>query len=62
MIAFSPAARARVRGPHHPDPLVTRFEVAYALGQLGHWAEALQTYHEVAVLADLDGNDDPAVS
>ena len=32
------AARARVLGADHPDTLVTRYEVAYALGRLGRWA------------------------
>ncbi|MFE0094244.1 tetratricopeptide repeat protein [Streptomyces sp. NPDC059015] len=42
------AARSRVLGAGHPDTLATRYEVAYALGQLGRWTEALQTYRDVA--------------
>ncbi len=35
------AARDRVLGADHPDTLVSRREVAVALGWLGRWGEAL---------------------
>ncbi len=38
----------RLLGATHPDTLATRYEVAYTLGRLGRWAEALETYQDVA--------------
>ncbi|NEC18242.1 tetratricopeptide repeat protein, partial [Streptomyces parvus] len=44
----------------HPDTLATRYEVAYTLGRLGRWAEALATYQDVArARADVLGADHP---
>lgn len=42
------AIRVRVLGPRHPDTLVSRREVAVALGWLGRWDEALTEYRAVA--------------
>lgn len=42
------ALRERVLGAEHPDTLVSRREVAVALGWLGDWAHALTEYRRVA--------------
>lgn len=42
------AAREGVLGPDHPDTLVSRREVAVALGWLGRWTDALTVYRQVA--------------
>jgi hypothetical protein len=41
------AIRERVLGVEHPDTLVSRREIAVALGWLGRWPEALVVYREV---------------
>ncbi len=41
------AAQQQVLGPDHPDTLVTRYRVAYAVGELGNHAAALAEYREV---------------
>ncbi len=42
------AVRERVLGADHPDTLISRREVAVALGWLGRWGEALGAYRAVA--------------
>jgi tetratricopeptide (TPR) repeat protein len=42
------ALRERVLGPDHPDTLMSRREVAVALGWLARWSDALGVYEEVA--------------
>ena len=42
------AIRERVLGDDHPDTLVSRREVAVALGWLGRWSDALTEYRRVA--------------
>jgi hypothetical protein len=52
--------REQTLGPAHTDTLVSRREVAVALGWLGRWAEALSEYRRItATREQILGPDHP---